>query len=309
MREKRLLVAGSSNIDFILNTPYIPAPGETLISSGGYEIAPGGKGANSAVAASNFGAQVLFCSRVGDDAYGDRLIALFSERGIDTRCIRRDKKAQTGLASVMVEKSGTNRIIVFSGANAGISEKDVDDAFGYCPDAVLTQFEISDDAVFAAAKAAHDADIPLFVDAGPARSDFPLEKLEKVEILSPNENETEILTGIRPNSMENCLRACMALSRRVEAKYIVLKLGGRGCYVYDGTYCDLFTAYDAPVVDTTAAGDIFTAALTVEYLSTGSISKAAKFANAAGAISVGRHGSMSSAPSRAEVEEFLRNNL
>lgn len=302
---KRILVAGSSNIDFLLSTPYIPAPGETLISSGNYAFAPGGKGANSAIACALLGAETVFCSRVGDDAYGDRLIALFNERGIDTRYIKADRVEQTGLAVVMLEKNGTNRIIVYSGANGKINESDVEASFSCYPDAVLTQFEIKPDAVIAAARCAADDGIPFFVDAGPATPDFPLEKLEKVEVLSPNETETEILTGIRPDSLENCLRASIALCNRVDTKYVVLKLGSRGCYVYDGKYCDLVSPYEVQVVDTTAAGDVFTAALTTEYLKTGDILAAAKFANAAGALATTKVGAIASVPTLEEVRKLL----
>lgn len=302
---KRILVAGSSNIDFLLTTPYIPAPGETMISSGKYAFTPGGKGANAAIAAKEMGAEVIFCSRVGDDAYGDRLVALFNERGIDTRYIKVDRIEQTGLAVVMLEKSGANRIIVYSGANSKISESDVEEAFSCYPDAVLTQFEIKPDAIIAAAKTAAYEGIPLFVDAGPADASFPLERLEKVEIFSPNENETEILTSIRPNNLENCLRASIALCNRVDIKYVVLKLGERGCFVYDGKYCDLISPYDVNVVDTTAAGDVFTAALTAEYLRTGDILGSAKFANAAGALAVSKLGAVNSVPTLEEVKKLM----
>lgn len=302
---KRILVAGSSNIDFLLTTPYIPAPGETLISGGKYAFTPGGKGANAAIAAKAMGADVVFCSRVGDDAYGDRLVALFNERGIDTRYIKVDRLEQTGLAVVMLEKSGTNRIIVFSGANSKISDTDVENAFSAYPDAVLTQFEIRPDAVIAAARCAADEGIPFFVDAGPADAEFPLSKLERVEIFSPNETETEILTGIRPDNLENCLRASIALCNKVDIKYVVLKLGERGCYVYDGKYCDLISPYDVPVCDTTAAGDVFTAALTTEYLRSGDILSSAKFANAAGALTVTKLGAVNSVPTLEEVRKLI----
>lgn len=302
---KRILVAGSSNIDFLLTTPYIPAPGETLISGGKYAFTPGGKGANAAIAAKAMGADVIFCSRVGDDAYGDRLIALFNERGIDTRYIKVDRLEQTGLAVVMLEKSGTNRIIVFSGANSKICDTDVEAAFSAYPDAVLTQFEIRPDAVIAAARTAAYEGIPFFVDAGPADAEFPLAKLEQVEIFSPNETETEILTGIRPNNLENCLRASIALCNKVDIKYVVLKLGERGCYIYDGKYCDLISPYDVPVVDTTAAGDVFTAALTTEYLRTNDIISSAKFANAAGALAVTKLGAVNSVPTLEEVRKLI----
>ena len=302
---KRILVAGSSNIDFVLSTPYIPAPGETMISPGAYTFTPGGKGANAAVAAVSLGAEVAFCSRVGNDAYGDSLIRLFAERGIDTRFIKVDRLEQTGLAAVMVEKDGTNRIIVYSGANKKISDTDVEEAFSYYPDAVLTQFEMRPEAVIAAARRAAYEGIPLVVDAGAVTADFPISRLEKVEIFSPNENETEILTGIRPDSLENCLRASIALCNKVDIKYVVLKLGARGCHVYDGKYCNLISPCEVPVVDTTAAGDIFTAALTAEYLRTNDILAAARFANAAGALAVSKKGAVTAVPTLEEVRKFL----
>lgn len=298
---KRILVVGSSNIDFVLNTPYIPAPGETLISEGSYAFTPGGKGANCAVAAASFGAEVTFCSRVGDDAYGDRLISLFAERGIDTRYIKVDRLEQTGLAVVMVEKDGTNRIVTYSGANKRINDSDVEAAFSCYPDAVISQFEIQPEAVIAAARCAAYEGAKFILDAGAARSNFPLDKLEQVEIFTPNENETEILTGIRPNNLENCLRASIALCNKVDIKYVVLKLGARGCYVYDGKYCDLISPCEVPVVDTTAAGDVFTAALTAEYLRTGEILPSARFANAAGALAVSKRGAISSVPTLEDV--------
>lgn len=304
---KRILVAGSSNIDFRLATPYIPAPGETMFSAGRYNFAPGGKGANSAVAAASLGADVVFCSRVGDDAYGDNLVALFDDFGIDTRFVKVDKTEQTGLNVVMVEKSGSNRVISYSGANAKISDADIESAFSCCPDGVLAQFELREEAVIAAAhNAAYDG-IPLFIDAGPANRDFPIEKLEKIEVFSPNEQETEILTGIRPNNLENCLRASIALCNRADIRYVVLKLGNRGCYVYDGKYCDLISPVEVNVVDRTAAGDVFTAALATEYLRTGDILAAARFANAAGALTVSKSGSIASVPTLDEVRAILGN--
>ncbi len=302
---KRILVAGSSNIDLLLNTPYIPAPGETMVSEGNYAFTPGGKGANTAVAVASLGESAVLCSRVGDDAYGDRLIALFKEKGVDTRFVKADRLEQTGLSVVMLEKSGANRVISFKGANRKICEADVENAFSCYPDAVISQLEINPEAIVNAARLAADDGIKFFLDAGPARANFPLEKLERVEVLSPNETETEILTGIRPNSLENCLRASIALCNRVDIGYVVLKLGSRGCYVYDGKYCDLISPFDVPVADKTAAGDVFTAALTVEYLRTNDILKAAKFANAAGALAVSRHGAIASVPTLEEVNALL----
>lgn len=306
---KKILVVGSSNIDFLLSTPYIPAPGETILSNGDYAFTPGGKGANAAIAAKSMGCDVVFCTRVGNDTYGEKLKTLFKDRGLQSQCIITDRFEQTGLAVVMRETDGMNRIISFNGANKKISDADVENAFGCCPDAVVTQFEIRPEAVIAAAQNAAADGVPLFLDAGCAKSDFPLEELQQVEVFSPNEVECEILTGIRPNSLENCLRASIALCNRVKIKYVVLKLGARGCYVYDGKFCDLISPYDVPVVDTTAAGDVFTAALTAEYLRTNDIIEAARFANAAGALTVSKAGAIMSVPTLEEVRALMAEQL
>jgi len=305
MSVKRILVVGSANIDFLMTTPYVPSEGETVISEGAYTFVPGGKGANTAVAAARLGAEAVFCARVGDDAYGDRLINIYRENGIDLRYIKTDRLEQTGLSVVMLEKGGANRIIVYPGANRRINDNDIENAFYCYPDAVITQFEIGEAAVIQTARVANTEGVPLIIDAGPARRDFPLAKLEQVEILSPNENETEILTGIRPTTLDDCLRASMALMNAVDIKYVVLKLGARGCYIYDGKYCDIISPYDVQPVDTTAAGDAFTAALTLEYLRTGDIITAARFANAVGALTVTKVGAITSLPTRKEVEQFI----
>jgi ribokinase len=248
---------------------------------------------------------VLFCARVGDDAYGDRLINIYRENDIDLRFVKTDKLEQTGLAVVMLEKGGANRIVVYPGANRRINDGDIESAFYAYPDAVITQFEIGDAAVIQTARVANTEGVPFIVDAGPARRDFPLAKLEQVEIFSPNENETEILTGIRPTTLDDCLKASIALMNAVDIKYVVLKLGARGCYIYDGKYCDIISPYDVQPIDTTAAGDAFTAALTNEYLRTGDIITAARFANAVGAMTVTKVGAIASLPTRKEVEKFI----
>lgn len=305
---KRILVAGGSSIDFMLSTPYIPAPDEILQSSGKYAFIPGGKGANAAVAAKTLGAEVVFCSRVGDDAYGDRLIALFKERGIDTRYIKVDRLEQTGLSVVLMEKNGAKRVIAYNGATKKISDTDLEDAFSCYPDAVLTSMELRPDAIIAAARCAADEGLPFFLDGAGAKNDFPLDKLERIEILSPNEVETEILTGIRPDNLENCLRASIALCNKVDIKYVVLKLGNRGCYVYDGKYCDILSPFDVTAVDHTAAGDVFTSALVTEYLRTGDTISSARFANAAGALTVTKFGAVNSVPTLEEINNLIQSN-
>ena len=133
---------------------------------------------------------------------------------------------------------------------------------------------------------------------------LPLELLENVEVFSPNEEETYHYTGIYPGDPERCLKACMALATKVNAKYIVLKLGRKGSFVYDGKYYHVVPAYDTTFIDQSAAGDVFTAAMTIEYMRHGDIKAACEFANLAGAVAVSREGTYASLPTRDDVEKF-----
>ena len=306
MPRKRILTVSSANMDFVMNVSRVPSAGETLQDSGGYDFIPGGKGANAAVSISRLGGESVFCTRLGNDQNGEKLLKIYKAEGIDTRFIKIDHEAPTGLASIMVEPDGQNRIIVFPGANLRISKEDIASAMLCRPDALFMQLEIRREAVLTAAACAAAKGIPVFLDAGPADPEFPLEELPPLEVFSPNETETEIFTGIRPSDPPACLRAAIALSERVRAHYYVIKLGGRGCYIYDGKYYYCLPAYDLPVVDTTAAGDAFTSALTLEYLRSGNIERAGKYANIVGSLSVGVKGALPSLPTEAAVEKYSR---
>lgn len=303
--DKRILVVSSANLDFVQRMHHLPHAGETVTETeNGYGYVPGGKGANSAVTYARLGDDCVFCTRLGADANGDRLLSVYEKEGIDTRFIARDTKVATGLASILVEENGANRIIVYPGANNSLTADDAEDALTCYPDGVYLQFEIPDEAVIAAAHFAHEKDIPVFVDAGPARADFPLEKLGRVEIFSPNETETKIFTGIEPTNSESCLRAAHKLSSMVDAKYIVIKLGGRGAFVYDGKFSHIVPTIPVNVVDTTAAGDTFTAALVHFYLQGMDILDATRMGHCAAAIGVSRPGAYTSIPTKEEVLAF-----
>lgn len=293
-------------MDFVMKVGTMPEAGQSMIETRGYSYIPGGKGANSAVALARLGADSVFCAKLGADAHAQKLRELYQQNGVDTRFIKTARNAATGLASIIVEDNGNNRIIVYPGANMTMSTGDVEDAFTCLPDAVFCHLEIPDEAVIAASKFAKKQGIPMFLDAGPAREGWPLDKLEKLEVLSPNETECLALTGIMPNNTENCLKAAVKLQSQVECKYVVIKLGGRGAYIHDGRFSQLIPTYEGPVVDTTAAGDAFTASMTLEYLRTKDIVRAVKYAHAVGTLVVGKAGASSSLPTEAQVEEFIR---
>ena len=302
---KRILTVSSANMDFVMSVSKIPQGGETQLESGTYQFVPGGKGANSAVAVRRLGGDSVFCCRLGKDANGSIMHNIYKKEGLDTRFIVVDPEAVTGLGAIMVEPNGQNRIILFPGANVRLTKDDIDASFISRPDALLMQLEIPVDAVMHAAWTAHEKNIPIILDAGPANADFPLEELPPLEIFSPNETETEIFTGINPTNPNNCLRAAMELQKKVVAKYYVIKLGGRGCYIYDGKYYHCLPAYGVNAVDTTAAGDAFTAALTLEYLRSGDIVRAGRYANVVGALAVSKKGALPSLPTEAAVQKFI----
>ena len=235
------------------------------------------------------------------------MAALYADEGIDTAYLCRDDQAPTGLAAILVESDGANRIIVYPGANTTLTEQDIDRALCCHPDALYLQTEISTDAVLYAANAAARQGIPVFLDAGPADPNFPLDQLPPLAAFSPNETEAAIYTGISPEDDDRCLACAKALKERLSARYIVLKLGARGAYCYD-TESDLgeqFPALPIRAVDTTAAGDAFTAALTLRYAETGDMAAAIRYANAVGALTVSRVGASSSIPTADEVTAFL----
>lgn len=304
--KKRILVVSSANIDFVMNVKKIPEAGQTLIEDGSYSYNPGGKGANSAIATQRLGGDCVFCAKLGKDANGAQLRQLYISEGININALKFSQYSPTGLAAITVEPDGKNRISVFPGANNELDADDAEEALLCYPDALLMQFEIPNEAILSAAFFAAKKNIPIVIDAGPAKPDFPFDKLPRLEIFSPNEEETEAYTGIRPDGADSALRAAVKLQKIVDSRYYVIKLGDKGALVYDGKFYNIAPSYEVKVVDTTAAGDVFTAAMTLEYLRSGNIMRSVRFANVAAAITVSRHGASKSIPTEKEVSEFIK---
>ena len=248
---------------------------------------------------------------MGDDAYGERLKKILgAENGIDLRFVRTDKIGQTGLAVVLVE-SGRRE------SNHRLSRRQSAHQRGRRRKRVhllprrgdgTPRIWAKDVAVYTSQLAAEEG-IPFILDGGGASASFRLNKLQKVDIFSPNETETALITGIRPDTLDDIrLRASMAICSQTAVGYVVLKLGARGCYIYDGKYCDLIAPFDVQAVDTTAAGDAFTAALATEFLRTGDITASARYANAVGALTVTTAGAINALPTRETVRRFLEAN-
>jgi len=306
MKKPKILIIGSLNMDLVLKTKTLPTLGESLIGDE-YLYIHGGKGGNSAVAATRMDANVTFLGKVGQDVFGEELIGSLKTLSIDTTHIEKDEKMRSGLAVVMVEEGGKNRILVYPEANMMISKEAVDRVFKEEFDAIILQFEIPEAVVIHACRLAKEKNIPFFVDAGPAQ-DFPLEKMPGAAILSPNETETFAMTGVEVTDIKSAKMAARILKARSGATYIVIKAGQQGAFIYDGKDITHLKALKVDAIDPTAAGDAFTAAMAVEYLKHQNIEKAVAFANGVGALTVTKLGAQPSIPNRQEVEVFLKEN-
>jgi len=301
----RVLVAGSSNTDMIIRVPRIPRPGETILG-GTFAVAGGGKGANQAVAAARAGGRVTFVARVGDDIFGERALAGFESDGLDTRFVLRTPGTASGVALINVDERGENSISVASGANALLSPDDIARARGALAEAdtVLLQLESPLETVAAAVRMAAEARVHVILNPAPAR---PLDDalLRGVTVLTPNEHEAAILTGM-PVGNEGEARLAATRLRARGPEIVVVTLGAKGVFVWAPGLETLVPAFAVEPVDTTAAGDVFNGALAVALGEKRPLFDAIRFAQAAAAISVTRPGAQPSAPTRAEIDALLR---
>lgn len=303
-RKPQIVVVGSSNTDMIVRMPRIPRPGETVIG-GVFDSAPGGKGANQAVAAGRAGADVTLVARIGNDSFGHQALAGFIRDGIDTRFIRVDRSASSGVAFIIVDGHGQNSIAVASGANALFSAGDVAAAAKRIAssDLLLLQLEVPLSSVRSAAEFAASARVPVVLNPAPARR-LDDAFLRRVSVLIPNEMEAEVLAGITVRTDRRIAQAAGRLIRRGVGA-VVITLGARGAYYDDGSSGGFVPGFKVKAVDATAAGDVFSGALAVSLAEGHPLPQAVLFANAAAALSVTRLGAQPSAPKRKEIEGFL----
>jgi ribokinase len=301
-----IVVVGSANMDLVMHVDAIPRRGETIPGSD-IALFPGGKGANQACAAAMLGSKTAFVSRVGQDAYGAMLMDSLRQAGVDISAVGRDLRP-TGCASIYVLPDGDNSIVISPGANATL---DPETALSHLKtlsdkDLVLLQLEIPLASVEAVLGRCKQVGAIAILDPAPARP-LPPELLQQVDYLTPNQTEAAILLG-RSEAESADLRQLARIARdlrKLGAACVVLKLGELGCYVESATESGHIPAFPVRAVDTTAAGDVFNAAFAVALSEGQSPLEAARFANAAGAVSVTSHGAQASIPSRDAVERLL----
>lgn len=300
----KVVVVGSSNTDMIIKLDRLPQPGETLLG-GEFSTAAGGKGANQAVAAARAGGAVTFIARVGDDMFGRLAVEGFASDGIDVRHVLPDPGAPSGVALIFVDRHGENSIAVASGANARLSPADVRTAGDviHSADILVTQLETPLETVRSAVELAASHGVPVLLNPAPAQT-LDAEILQHVSVLTPNETEAALLTGIEVSSESGAEAAARKLAAAGVAQ-IIITLGSRGAFVYGSNHKQLVAGFLVKAVDTTAAGDVFNGALAVALANGSKLVDAVRFANAAAALSVTKLGAQPSAPTRVEIEEFL----
>lgn len=302
-----IVVIGSINLDLVSRMARLPRPGETLHGDD-FRMVSGGKGANQAVAAARLGARVTMIGRVGDDPFGQVLRDALSRDGIDTQHVITTANCSSGVATINVEASGANAIVVVAGANGQLTADDLNNRKDVIAsaDVLLLQLESPLDTVAAAIQIARAAGVRTILDPAPAPTGALPATLRHVDLLSPNQTEAEALTGIVVDTVKNGEQAARRLQQG-GAGEIVLKLGELGALVcsLEGDV-DHIMAPRVTVVDTTAAGDAFTAALGVALSEGKSLTDAARFACATGTLACTVFGAQPAMPDRSAVEECLR---
>jgi ribokinase len=297
-----IVVAGSSNTDMVIKTDHLPLPGETVLG-GIFFMNAGGKGANQAVAAARLGGQVTFVCKTGNDIFGQQALELFQQEGIKTGYVFTDNENASGVALITVDNKGENCIAVASGANATLNIADVQQAEEEIKNAavVLAQLEIPLQTVIHVAGIAAKNDIPFILNPAPACS-LPDELYQGISIITPNETEAEMLTGIQIKDDQSAIKAGRKLIEK-GVKTAVITLGAKGAMIVTNNNSLLVNAPIVNAVDTTAAGDVFNGALCVALAENKPLEEAVVFACKAASVSVTRLGAQASAPYLEELDE------
>lgn len=300
----KLVVLGSVNADHVLQVPSFPRPGETLHGRN-YQVIAGGKGANQAVAAARLNADIGFIACVGDDSFGVNILESFKSDGINISGVKMQADCPTGIAMIQVSDSGENSICISAEANAKLTAEAIEPELERICQAeyLLMQLETPLDGIELAAQIAKRNDTKVILNPAPAR-ELPESLLASIDIITPNETEAEILTGIKVEDDASAKAAAdMLHSKGIET--VMITLGAKGVYVSQNGEGQIVPGFQVEATDTTAAGDTFNGAFVTGLMESMPLESAIQFAHAAAAISVTRFGAQTSIPSRKEVDAFL----
>jgi ribokinase len=298
-------IVGSLNMDMVVRVTHLPAFGETILGRD-YHINPGGKGANQAVAAARLGGTVHMVGRVGQDSNGRILCSNLSAEGIDVEFVEVDAKSPSGVAMITLDEAGQNTIVVAPGANMTLTPENLSRPFEriVSMDALILQLESPLECVLEAARLGRARHAKVVLNPAPART-LPDEIYKNIDVLVPNETETNLMTGLPVNTLEQAETAARQLID-MGAGEVVLTLGKRGALVVEhGKNALHVPPHTVHVVDTTAAGDAFVAGLAIGLAEGLALPEATRLGNAAGAVAVTRLGAQPSMPTRADVTRLL----
>lgn len=295
-----IIVIGSSNTDMVIKTQKLPAPGETILG-GTFLMNPGGKGANQAVAAARLGGKVTFITKRGNDLFGNQAVGLLMREGIDTQYIIKDPDLPSGVALITVDSAGENIIVVAPGSNGNLLQEDIPESvFGSGNfDILLLQLEIPISTVEYSAVSAMKNNTRVILNPAPA-CQLPDNLLKHTWLMTPNETEAEIISGVKITDISSAERAAVIIRER-GVKNVIITLGETGSYVNSDEYTGLIPGIKVTPVDTTAAGDVFNGAVAVGISEGMGLKEAVIFANKAASISVTRMGAQASVPYRNEI--------
>ena len=308
--DKKLIVLGSCNVDYILNVPHFLMPGETLAGDQ-YQVALGGKGANQAVAAGRAGADITFIAAVGDDEVGKEAIAQFEKDQIQTSLMKVVEAEKTGVALIFVNQEAENMIGIYGGANGHVTPEFIEPILPNieASDMLLMQLETPIETLELAAKTAKKAGVKVVLNPAPAKA-LSDEFLANIDIITPNETEAKILTGITIETEDDAEKAAMILhAKGIET--VIVTLGKQGAWVSVQSDSDeikqLVPGFAVKAIDTIGAGDTFNGVLVTALLEGEELLHAVKIAHAAAAIAVTRKGAQPAVPWRTEIDAFLQN--
>lgn len=301
-------VIGSNMVDLITYIDRMPKEGETL-EAPDFKMGCGGKGANQAIAASKFEADVMMVSKVGDDLFGENTIKNFKNNGINTDFVTIQKNQASGVAPIFVDKNSKNSILIIKGANKNLSPRDIEDASDELKKCslIVLQLEISLETVYYAIDFANKNNIPVLLNPAPGLKDLDLNYVCKCDFFAPNEGELEILTNKPVSTVDEIKEAAHFISDK-GVKNVIVTMGSKGVLWLNNNEEHFIEAHKVKAIDTTGAGDAFIGCFAHFYVTTKDILLSLKKATAFAALSVTRYGTQSSYPTKDEFEAYVKKN-
>ena len=305
---KKIVVFGGFVVDLTARTQRLPVPGETVKGST-FKMGPGGKGSNQAVAAHRAGADITLVTKVGKDLFGKVATDFYTSEGMDTSYVFEDDCIETGIALITVdENTAQNEIVVVSGACGNITDEDVEKVRNLIASAgiLLLQLEVNNDALYKVIDIAHEAGVTIVLNPAPA-APLPDAVMAKIDIVTPNETEAQVLTGVKVETEADAKQAAAVFMEK-GVKQVVITMGALGAFATDGVKSELVGRLDVNSIDTTGAGDAFNGGFVTALAEGKDLFTALRYGNVTGALSVTKLGTAPAMPYKEEIQAFYQKN-